>query len=61
MDSRESKDLGTRLHVTNLASNAQVNSSKDFIEPSSKALNYLIATRPKLKGNTLHMRASFLE
>ena len=38
MDNRESKGLGTLLHVTNLAPKALVSSSKDPIEAEGKYL-----------------------
>ena len=61
LDKRESKRLGTLLHVTNLALNALVNSSKNFIDPFPKASNQRMATGSRLKGNTLHIRASLPE
>ena len=54
IDNKESTSLGTLLQVMNLAPNAFVSSSKDPIDPSSKASNQCIATGPKLEGNTLH-------
>ena len=60
MDNKESKGLGTLLHVTNLTLNALVSSSKDLIEPSSNPSNYLMATVLSLEGKTLHIRALFL-
>ena len=50
-----------RRDITNLAPNALVSSSKDPIDPSSKASNQRITIDPRLGGNTLHMRASLLE
>ena len=61
MDNRESKGLGTLLHVTNLTPNSLVSSSKDLMEPSSNLSNPLMTTGPRLKGKTLHIKASFLE
>ena len=40
---RESNSLGALLYVTNLASNAQVNSSKLWIDPFSSPSNHLMA------------------
>ena len=40
--------LGIRLHVTNLAPNALVSSSKEFMDPSSKPFNHLMAIRSRL-------------
>ena len=57
MDKRKSNNLGTLLHVKNLAPNAFVNFSKDFIDLSFRESNHLIATGLRLEGKTLHMRA----
>ena len=51
-ESKESKGLGTLLHVTNLAPNIFVNSSYDLIDPSSSPLNHLMAVGPRLDGKT---------
>ena len=61
MDNKESKGRGILLQVIKQAPNAQVSFLKEFIEPSLRPLNHLIATSPKLDGNTLHIKASFLE
>ena len=61
IDNRESNSRGTLLQVTNRAPNALVSSLKELIEPSLKPLNYLIAIGPRLDGNTLHIKVSFLE
>ena len=53
IESKESRCLGTRVHVTNLALNAFVSSSKDPIDPSSRPSNHLIATVSRLEGKTL--------
>jgi len=60
IDNKESTSLGTLLQVMNLAPNAFISSSKDPIDPSYKASNQRMVTGPKLKGNTLHIRASLL-
>ena len=56
IDNRESKGRGTLLQVTNWAPNALVSSLKELIEPYLGPLNHLIATSPRLDGNTLHIR-----
>ena len=61
MDNKESKGQGTLLQVTKQDPNAQVNSLNELIEPAPRPSNHLIATGPKLDGNTLHIKASFLE
>ena len=61
IDNRESKGRGTLLQVMNRASKALVSSLKELIEPSFKLSNHLIATSPKLDGNTLHIKALFRE
>ena len=53
--------LGALLQVTNLAPNVLVNSSYNLIDPSSNPSNHLMVVGPKLEGNTLHIKASFLE
>ena len=40
---------------------AQVSSLNESIETTPKPSNHLIATGPKLEGNTLHVKASLLE
>ena len=61
MDNKESKGQGTLLQVTKQDPNTQVNSLKELIEPAPRPSNHLIAIGPKLDGNTLHIKASFLE
>ena len=61
IDSREPKGRGTLLQVIERAPKALVSSLKELIEPSFRPSNHLIATGPKLDGNTLHVKASFLE
>jgi len=61
IDNRESKGRGTLLHLIKRDPNAQVSSLNEPIELAPRPSNYLIATGPKLDGNTLHMKASFLE
>ena len=60
-DSRESKGRGILLHVIKLEPNARVSSLKESMESALRPLNHLIATGPKLDGNTLHIKASSLE
>ena len=60
-DSKKSKGRGTLLQVTNQAPKALVSSLKELIEPSFRLSNHLIATGPKLDGNTLHIKTSFRE
>ena len=61
IDNRESKGRGTLLQVIKRDLNAQVSSLKESIEPALKLSNHLIAIGPKLDGNTLHIKASFLD
>ena len=61
MDNRESKGRGTRLHVIKWDPNAWVSSLKELIELAPRPSNHRIATGPKLNGNTLHIKVSFLE
>ena len=61
-DNRESKGQGTLLHVMKRdPKNARVSSLKESIEPAPRPSNHLIATSPKLDGNTLHIKVPFLE
>ena len=60
-DNKEPKGRETLLQVTNQAPNALVSSLKDLIEPSLIPSNHLIAIGPRLDGNTLHIKVSFLE
>ena len=60
-DSRETKDRGTRLHITKREPNARVSPLKESMESALRLLNHLIATGPRLDGNTLHIKASSLE
>jgi len=61
IDNRDSKGRGTLLQVTNLDSNALVSSLKEVIDPSLKSSNHIISIGPRIDGNTLHIKASFLE
>ena len=61
IDNKESKGRRTLLQDTNRASNALVSFLKELIEPSLKSSNHLIATGPRLDGNTLHIKVLFLE
>ena len=61
MDNKESKGRGTLLQVTKRDPNAQVSSLKESIELPPSPSNHLIATGPKLNGNTLHIKASWSE
>ena len=60
-DSKESKGRETLVHVIKQEPNAWVSSLKEFIELVFKLSNHLIATGPKLDGNTLHIKVSSLE
>ena len=60
-DSRESKGRGTLLHVMKQEPNARVSSLKESMESALRLSNHLIATGPRLDGNTLHIKASSLE
>ena len=60
-DNSESKDRGTLLHVTKREPKAWVSSLKEFMELALKPSNHLIATGPRLEGNTLHIKASSFE
>ena len=61
MDNRESKGRGTLLHVIKRDPNTRVSSLKKSMEPAPRPSNHLIALGPKLEGNTLHIKALFLE
>ena len=61
IDNRESKGWGTLLHVIKRDPNTRVSSLKESIEPAPRPSNHLITTGPKLDGNTLHIKDSFLE
>ena len=61
MDNRESKGRGTLLHVIKQDPNVLVSSLKESMEPTPRPSNHLISTSPKLDGNTLHIKASFLD
>ena len=61
MDNKESKGRGILLHVIKWDLNARENSLKEPIELAPRPLNHLIAIGPKLDGNTLHIKALFLE
>ena len=60
-DNKEANGRGTLLQVMKRASNAWVSSSKELIESALKLSKHLIATCPKLDGNTLHISGSFFE
>ena len=60
-DNSESKGRGTLLHVTKREPKAWVSSLKEFMELALKPSNHLIATGPRLEGNTLHIKASSFE
>ena len=61
MDKNSSKGRGTLLQVIKREPNAWVSSFKESMEPALKLSNYLITTGPRLKGNTLYIKASSLE
>ena len=60
-DSRESKGRGILLHVMKWEPKAWVSYIKEPMEFSFRPSNHLIATGPKLDGNTLRIKASSLE
>ena len=61
IDNKESKGQGTPLHIIKREPNARVSSLKELIGPAPRPLNHVIATGLKLDGNTLHIKALFLE
>ena len=61
MDSRESKSRATLMQMIKRDPNAQVSSLKELMEPTPRPSNHFIAMGPKLEGNTLHIKVSFLE
>ena len=61
IDNRESKGQGILLQVIKWDPNAVVSSLKELTEPSLRLSNHFIATSPRLDGNTLHIKAVFLE
>ena len=52
---------GTLLQVIKWDPNAWVNSLKESIKHAPRPSNHLIAIGPKLDGNTLHIKVSFLD
>ena len=60
-DNKESKGRGTLLHVIKKDPNAWVSSLMESMELAPKLSNHLMAMGPKLEGNTLHIKALFLE
>ena len=60
-DRRESRGQGTLLLLIKQDPKACVSYLKEFIEFGHRLSNHLIAIGPKLDGNTLHIKASFLE
>ena len=60
-DNKEAKGRGTLLHMIKWDLNAWMSSLKEAIELALKLSNHLITTSPKLDGNTLHIKGSFLE
>ena len=58
IDNKESKGRGTQLHVIKRDPNIRVSSLKESMELSLKLSNHLMATSPKLEGNTIHIKAS---
>ena len=61
MENKEFKGWGTLLQVTKRDPNSRVLSLRELIEPVRRPSNHLIAIGPKLEGNTLHIKAPFLE
>ena len=60
-DNKESKGRRTLLQLIKRDLNAWVSSLKESMEPTSKPSNHLMDMGPKLEGNILHIKASFLE
>ena len=60
-ENKEAKDRETLLHVIKWDPNAWVSSLKESMGLALRPSNHLIAIGPKLDGNTLHIKASFLE
>ena len=60
-DNRESMGRETLVHIIKREPNARVSSLKESIELAVRPSNHFIATGPKLDGNTLHIKVSFLE
>ena len=60
-DNKEFKGQGALLHVIKWDPNTWVSSLKESMELTPKPSNHLITTGPKLEGNTLHIKASFLK
>ena len=61
MHKREFKGRRTLLHIIKRDPNTRVSSLKESIKPAPRPSNHLIVTGSKLDGNTLHIKASFLE
>ena len=61
IDNKDLKGRETLLQGIKRAPKARVSFLKKSIEFAFKPLNHLIATRPKLDGKTLHIKASSLE
>lgn len=57
----ESNGFEFLQNVTNLALNALISSSYPRMDLFSNPSNHLIVVGPKLEGNILHLKASFLE
>ena len=60
-DNKEAKGRGTLLHVMKRNPNTLVSSFKESMKLALRPSNHLIAICPKLDGNTLHIKGSFLE
>ena len=60
IDNKDPKGWGTLLHVMKQAPKAWVIFLKESMEFALKLLNYLISIGPKLDGNIVHIKASFL-
>jgi len=61
IDNKESKGQETLLHVIKRDPNVRVSSLRESMEYAPRPSNHLITTGSKLDGNTLHIKASFLE
>ena len=60
-DKRESKGRGILLLMMKRKPKARVSYLKESMEFGLRPSNHLIATGPKLDGNTLHIKVSSLE
>ena len=61
IESKDSRDNGTLLHVIKQAPKDWISFLKESIEFAFKPLNHLIAIGPRLDGKILHIKASSLK